>query len=34
MLLNFKSGKRTDADRKEAGYDKGRVPCIQTKMPI
>ena len=33
MLLNFKSGKRTDADRKEAGYDKGRVPCIQTKMP-
>lgn len=26
MLLNFKSGKRTDADRKEAGYDKGRVP--------
>ncbi len=24
MLLNFKSGKRTDADRKEAGYDKGK----------
>lgn len=33
MLLNFKSGKRTDADRKEAGYDKEECLAYRQRCP-
>lgn len=34
MLLNFSQEKRTDADRKEAGYDKEECLAYRQKMPI